>query len=323
MTCTARTIIAPAASAAASRRLGLLRSDRRAASISPPTERADLFAATIGGLGLTGIITIGRARSWRRSAAPIWTSNASPSGTSAILRSAAESVDSHEHTVAWIDCLASGRAGPRHLPARATGSRIGDLEAASDDRALSVPFEAPAGCSILSRSRAFNGLYYRACRRPEGPRRACTTRRSSIRSKASHWNRLYGSRRLLSVPVPGTAIAREAAMEELLARNRAHQHGLVACGAEDAWAPRPRPACSRSRGKAQRSRSTSPNRGAATRALLGGLDDIVRQAGGRLYPAKDGRMPAECSARAIRNGPSFAAHVDPRFMLELLAEGRG
>jgi L-gulonolactone oxidase len=55
------------------------------------------------------------------------------------------------------------------------------------------------------------------------------------------------------------------------------------------------------------------NRGAPTLALLGRLDDIVRQAGGRLYPAKDGRMPADMFRSGYPEWTSFAAHVDPRF----------
>ncbi len=55
------------------------------------------------------------------------------------------------------------------------------------------------------------------------------------------------------------------------------------------------------------------NRGAPTLALLGRLDDIVRQAGGRLYPAKDGRMPADMFRSGYPEWSSFATHVDPRF----------
>ena len=54
-----------------------------------------------------------------------------------------------------------------------------------------------------------------------------------------------------------------------------------------------------------------PNRGPETLALLGRLDDVVREAGGRLYPAKDGRIGAAMFAAGYPQLAEFARHVDP------------
>jgi len=54
-----------------------------------------------------------------------------------------------------------------------------------------------------------------------------------------------------------------------------------------------------------------PNRGSETLALLGRLDDVVREAGGRLYPAKDGRISAAMFEAGYPRLPEFARHVDP------------
>ena len=54
-----------------------------------------------------------------------------------------------------------------------------------------------------------------------------------------------------------------------------------------------------------------PNRGEKTLALMGRLDAIVREAGGALYPAKDGRMPADMFRRSYPRWETFAAHKDP------------
>lgn len=56
-----------------------------------------------------------------------------------------------------------------------------------------------------------------------------------------------------------------------------------------------------------------PNRGAATLSLLARLDDVVREAGGRLYPAKDGRMPPAMFRAGYPGLDAFAAHADPKF----------
>jgi L-gulonolactone oxidase len=54
-----------------------------------------------------------------------------------------------------------------------------------------------------------------------------------------------------------------------------------------------------------------PNRGEATLDLLSRLDAVVREARGRLYPAKDGRISAAMFAAGYPQLEAFAAHVDP------------
>ena len=54
-----------------------------------------------------------------------------------------------------------------------------------------------------------------------------------------------------------------------------------------------------------------PNRGEATLALMGRLDAIVREAKGALYPAKDGRMPADMFRRSFPQWEAFACLKDP------------
>jgi L-gulonolactone oxidase len=56
-----------------------------------------------------------------------------------------------------------------------------------------------------------------------------------------------------------------------------------------------------------------PNRGPDTLALLGRLDDIVRASGGRLYAAKDGRMPADMLKSGYPKLERFMSFVDPKF----------
>lgn len=56
-----------------------------------------------------------------------------------------------------------------------------------------------------------------------------------------------------------------------------------------------------------------PNRGSSTLQLMGRLDAIVREAGGRLYPAKDGRMPADMFRAGYPQWQDFAKYIDPGF----------
>lgn len=56
-----------------------------------------------------------------------------------------------------------------------------------------------------------------------------------------------------------------------------------------------------------------PNRGDATLKLMARLDEIVLEAGGRLYPAKDGRISARMFQAGYPNWQEFASHKDPAF----------
>ncbi|MFX8906997.1 FAD-binding protein, partial [Acinetobacter baumannii] len=55
-----------------------------------------------------------------------------------------------------------------------------------------------------------------------------------------------------------------------------------------------------------------PNRGAETLALMSRLDDIVREAGGRLYAAKDGRIPKDMWACGYPQTATFSGFIDPK-----------
>jgi hypothetical protein len=53
------------------------------------------------------------------------------------------------------------------------------------------------------------------------------------------------------------------------------------------------------------------NQGEKTLALFASLDDIVRDAGGRLYPAKDARMPCDLFEAGYPRLQEFLSHRDP------------
>jgi hypothetical protein len=56
-----------------------------------------------------------------------------------------------------------------------------------------------------------------------------------------------------------------------------------------------------------------PNRGARTRQLLDALDEVTRQAGGAVYPAKDARMSANDFRQYFPAWQQFSRYVDPKF----------
>ena len=127
-TCTARTITCAAPSATMCARFGLLRSDGSQFECSP-TCNAAFFAATIGGLGLTGLITWAeiqlmpiRSSLHRRDEHPL-------SRTSTSSSRCREQLDAqHEYSVAWVDCLSRGAALGRGIFMVGDHAQHGPLE---------------------------------------------------------------------------------------------------------------------------------------------------------------------------------------------------
>ncbi|HET7427373.1 MAG TPA: FAD-binding oxidoreductase, partial [Gemmatimonadales bacterium] len=156
-----------------------------------------LFQATIGGLGLTGVITWAEIQLARVAGAGIAVEEIRFSGLDQFFELSAED-QQFEYTVAWVDCLARGRRLGRGIYMRGDhvpldGPPPSPLEAAR----ITVPFDAPS--SLLNRVTLglFNAAYYR---------RQMSARRRRVVPYVSFffpldgvgdWSRLYGSRGFL------------------------------------------------------------------------------------------------------------------------------
>jgi FAD/FMN-containing dehydrogenase len=267
------------------RSLALLRSD---GSEHLLPDASSLFAATVGGLGLTGIITRATLQ-----LVPITSTNMTvetiPFGNLAeFFALSAESDASHDYTVAWIDCLAKGDKLGRGIFTRARFATDGAYHV-KPPGGPTVPFDAPG--FVLNRLSigAFNEAYFRLA----GRARLATVSYDPFfypLDAIGGWNRLYGPRgfyQYQSVVPPGAAAAATADM--LRAISDAGQGSFLAVlktfgdVASPGLLSFPRQGTTLALDFA--------NRGGPTLWLLDKLDAIVREAGGRLYPAKDGRLP--------------------------------
>ena len=295
-------------------RFELVRSDgsRRVCS---PTENRDWYEATIGGMGLTGLITWADVQ-LRRISNPFIVQETLPfQNLEGFLELARESEQDYELTVAWVDSLARGRSLGRglyyrgnHAPpqfdavplARSHLSRRGGL---------SVPFDFPGFVLNRLSVAAFNFLYYRL--RPQG---LVHYDPFFYPLDAVHrWDRIYGRRGFLQfqcvLPENDTGLA---ALREILDRS-AHSGMpsfltvLKVFGdvPSPGWMSFPRPGVTLALDFA--------NRGERTYRLVAELDRATRAGGGRVYPAKDARMSAESFAAYYPERERFARYVDPAF----------
>ncbi len=281
----------------------LLRSDgsRRRCSAS---ENPDWFAATIGGLGLTGVVTQAELQLRRIGGNAIRVRNQRFRGLDEFFALSAEAERRHEYTVAWIDCLASTPRGVL------MGGDHADVDLPEPRGGKSVPLTPPFSCINGLSLRAFNAAYYG---KPWPTAETVHYQPYFYPLDAiGHWNRIYGPRGFYQYQsVVPQAAAREATGEMLAAIAASGQGSFLAV--LKTLGERPSPGMLSFPMAGTTLALDFPNHGAATLQLFARLDAIVRAAGGRLYPAKDARMPAAMFRAGYPRCDEFHPFVDPKF----------
>lgn len=286
----------------------LLRSDGRLQCSR--TENAALFAATIGGLGLTGLITRVDLQLERVPGPWMQVETLRFAGLEEFFALSAASARSHAYSVAWIDCLARDRAFGRGLFTRADFIATDRPSPRMRGPALPVPFTPPLPLVGGPGTRWFNRAWY------YWPRRQIDVQPYARflfpLDGLSHWNRLYGPRGFLQHQcVLPPECDREALSEILSAIVHAGTGSFLAVlkrfgdFTSEGLLGFPRPGTTLA--------LDFPNRGADTLDLLARLDDIVAAAGGAVYPAKDARMSSTHFRRFFPRWREFSQHIDPAF----------
>lgn len=283
----------------------LVRSDRGRLVLTPSRP---LFAATIGGMGMTGRIERATIRMVPVRGTAI-RQTTTRIGSLAEVFDAAEAAEArHEYTVAWIDSLATGaRLGRGHL---IVGDHVRDTLPARRRRRLAVPLTPPV--SLLNRLTLslFNALY--TARLPSAGETRVVPQETFFfpLDAVADWNRLYGPRGLHQhQSVLPLAIARHA-VRELIVLTQRHDHGSFLTVLK-------RFGDNRSPGVMSFSRPgytltlDFPDRGAPTRKLLDALDRVVVDAGGAINPYKDRRMSPEAFDRSMPRWREVEACRDP------------
>lgn len=303
------------------RRFRLLRSD------SPPLEcSADehglLFRATIGGLGLTGVVEWIELQLMPVRSGLLHVETVPFAHVDEFL-ALSDALDAqHEYGVAWVDCMSRGAALGRGIYMSADHADADASVAGHDTRPQGsglwrIPFALP--CSPVNRLtlKPFNTLYYHRQRA-----RAARTRGGSWVDYARYfypldrirdWNRLYGRNGFQQyqfvVPTAAAHDALHAALEAIAA----HGSGsflavLKRCGTlpSPGLLSFPMPGISLA--------LDFPQRTVRDARLFDRLDTIVREAGGRLYPAKDAHMSGADFRAAYPAWQTLESLRDPALM---------
>jgi FAD/FMN-containing dehydrogenase len=287
----------------------LCRSDGSRINCSPAVNR-QWFEATAGGLGLTGLIT--RARLQMRRVPGSWIRGSSQrfGSLDEFFVLSKQSDECFEYTVAWVDCLASGKALGRGVFIR------GNHEPAEGRIVKHIPWRVPFTPPVslvngLSVS-LLNQMYFR--RGSAAQTDALWHYRPFLfpLDGILNWNRVYGPRGFFQYQCVLPERDAPAAIREMLRRISRSGVASFLSVLKSLGARPPLGLLSFARPGTTLALDF-PNRGQRTLTMLETLDEITREAGGAVYPAKDARMSAASFLQYFPKWREFSEFIDPRF----------
>jgi len=283
-----------------------------------PAEDRDIFWATVGGMGLTGVILSARIELRRVESAYLFVDYERTRNLQETLERMAASDENYQYSVAWIDCLARGDSLGRSVLMRANHAAAADLPAQVREplsvpkrRRLKMPFDLPAVALNSHSVGAFNHFYY-ALHRTAAHQLVDTDTFFYPLDSIQSWNRLYGKRGFVQYQVVFPAETTEEGLAVVLKR-------LVQSRRASFLAVLKR------FGEANRGLLSFPIKGHTLSldlpmardlpAFLQRLDDVVATCRGRVYLAKDAVSKPETFAATYPNLEPFRAikqRLDPQ-----------
>jgi FAD/FMN-containing dehydrogenase len=293
------------------RALELLRSDG-SRQLCTPDENADLFAATIGGLGLTGLVTWVEIALRKIDGPLLREESIKFANLQEFFRLSELSDADYEYTVAWIDCIAKGASLGRGLFARAnhtdSKSQVVDVDRGAR---VSVPFQPPFSLINRLSLKSFNAFWYMRQRQKQHTRTIHHRPFFYPLDTIGDWNHIYGPRGMLQYQCVLPGEDGRAVLRNMLSDIASKGSGsflVVLKIFGDRESPGmlsfPRPGVTLA--------LDFPNTPDVFRQL-DRLDAMTREVGGAVYPAKDARMSAESFQSYFPRWKEFAGFVDPAF----------
>jgi len=285
--------------------LRLLRTEGEAI-VCGPGEKVPWFEATLGGMGLTGVITQATLQLRRVHGPWLETENERFTDLASFFDLADKSETDWEHTVSWVDCL-NGKGRGVFMRGNHATAQIGPLPAGGS---IGIPFVPPVSLVNSLSLRPFNWAYYQIQARKKD--RALVHYEPFFHplDNVNNWNRVYGPKGFYQYQ---TLVPRSSDKEAVLAMLES-----ISRSGEGSFL-----AVLKTFGNRQSKGMMSfpmpgvtlaldfPNKGAKTQTLLQNLDDIVRSAGGRIYAAKDSCMPRDLFEQGYPRLNEFLKYRDP------------
>jgi FAD/FMN-containing dehydrogenase len=290
--------------------LEILRSNGEVVQCSR-TKDTELFNATIGGIGLTGLILSASLNLKPIESSLIDFQSIKFSSLGEFFEISSESDKQYEYTVAWLDCLHDGASFGRGLFMRGNHAKTGGLRLRRKF-APSVPFDFPSfalnSCSV----KAFNFCYYNKQLAKIKDIRGHYEPFFYPLDGVKNWNRIYGSCGFSQFQCVLPRDKGEESLKKILSIARNSQLASFLVVLKD-FGER------QSTGLMSFSRPgftlclDFPMRGDKTISLLKELDRQVAGMKGAVYPAKDATMSAENFKQYFPSYEEFKRFKDPAF----------
>jgi len=301
-------------------KFSLIRSDQPPITCSQQ-ENKEFYAATIGGLGLTGIIEWIELKLLPIKSSQMNVTHIRFNTLSEFFALSSELDRHHEYSVAWIDCLAKGAAAGRGIYTVGNHANDGILKISKQNK-LSIPFTPPVSIINNLSLRIFNSIYYHSQAKQQQNKILGYERFFYPLDRILYWNRIYGPYGFQQYQCVIPEDAAPSAIKELLASIANMGMGsflavLKRCGSITSPGLLSFPMAGTSLAL------DFPQKKTLATQLFPRLDTIVRQAGGRLYPAKDAHMsskdfqhfyPAWQQVEKLRD-PALSSHFWERVTL--------
>jgi FAD/FMN-containing dehydrogenase len=274
-----------------------------------PTENPEFYAATIGGLGLTGLITWATLRLKPIVSRMIDYEGIQFHGIDEFLYLTEQSKDI-EYTVSWVDVTSTGRNFARGIFMQGDHSARRDDLKSSPKPKLVFPFDAPAFALNAITVSLFNTAFFH---------KQIHKRVVSLQDyepffypldKVLHWNRMYGKSGLLQFQY---VIPWDHAKEGTIAiLHEVAKSGLASFLAVlKAFGDVPSPGMMSFPKPGITLALDFPIKPDKSFPLFSRLADMTREFGGRLYPAKDAAMTAPQFQTFYPQWQHFAQYRDP------------
>jgi decaprenylphospho-beta-D-ribofuranose 2-oxidase len=296
--------------------------------VSPETD-PELFYATLGGMGLTGVVVEATLRAEPLSSPWVAADVDRTDGLEQTLE-LMSGAESHRYSVAWLDLLADGSKMGRAIVSRAeplgsdaaTPSPRGRRAAGSAypgalsrRPAFEVPRGFPAALLRPASLRTFNALRWRATPRRERGRPLAMAPYFFPLDALGEWNRLYGPAGLIQYQfvIPS---GQEAALERCFELMRTRRLPVYLAVFKRFGAAFGGPLSFPLEGWTLA--ADLPAAAPGLRAALDELDEILAGCGGRVYLTKDARLRREMMNAMYPELDRFDAQrsrVDPEGVL--------
>ncbi len=264
------------------------------------SENADIFFASFGGMGLTGVILEVEFQLIQVESAYISQTSIKAANLKEAM-AAFENAKETTYSVAWIDCLANGDALGRSLVMAGEHASINQLSTnikatpliVKPKPTLSVPFYLPSWLLNKLTVKAFNQLYYYKGKAGEGQLVDYDSFFYPLDS-IHHWNRIYGRKGFVQyqcvLPLANSYEGLKSILELISASGQGSFLAVLKLfGKQEGYLSFPMEGYTLALDFPLNSRLFS---------LLEKLDSVVSQYDGRIYLTKDARMNSRFFAKS-------------------------